>query len=55
MRLTKGLQALRALSNGKLLGIQTALVQTLQKPYSKGFAEVNMQFRCSTAYSLPLW
>jgi hypothetical protein len=52
MRLTKGLQALRALSNGKLLGIQTALVQT---PYSKGFAEVNMQFRCSTAYSLPLW
>ena len=38
----------------KLLGIQVALVQTLQKPCSKGFAEVNMQFRCSTAYPLYL-
>ena len=34
----------------KLLGIQTALVQSTQKPCSKGFAEVSMQFRCSTAY-----
>jgi hypothetical protein len=33
----------------KLLGIQAALVQTLQKPYNKAFAEVSMQFRCSTA------
>ena len=34
----------------KLLGIQTALVQSTQKPCSKGFAEVSMQFRCSAAY-----
>jgi len=33
----------------KLLGIQTALVQSTQKPCSKGFTEVSMQFRCSTA------
>jgi len=36
----------------KLLVIQTALVQSPQKPCCKGFTETNMQFRCSTAYLL---
>jgi hypothetical protein len=40
--------------HNKLLGIQTAQVQSTQKPCSKGFAEVNMQFRCSTAYLYPI-
>ena len=35
----------------KLLVIQTALVQSPQKPCYKGFTETNMQFRCSTAYA----
>jgi len=33
----------------KLLVIQTALVQSPQKPCCMGFTETNMQFRCSTA------
>jgi len=43
---------LSKLSGVKLLGIQTALAQSTQKPCSKGFAEVSMQFRCSTAYCI---
>jgi len=35
--------------SGKLLVIQTALVQSPQKTCCKGFTETNMQFRCSTA------
>jgi len=48
--LTRALNQSSRLSRwDKLLGIQTALVQSTQKPCSKGFAEVSMQFRCSTA------
>jgi len=40
----------KAIMRYKLLVIQTALVQSPQKPCRKGFTETNMQFRCSTAY-----